>query len=63
MVSCMAAPKKVERTRNLVVRLAGDELAMMHQVAALERETAATLIRRWIRLQGEVRGLAAKKSA
>lgn len=37
------------RSRNLVVRVADDELEMMHQIAAEERETAATLIRRWIR--------------
>lgn len=55
----MAAPKRVERGRNLVVRLADDELAMMHEIASVERETAATLVRRWIRQQWEVRGLAA----
>jgi hypothetical protein len=38
-----------ERSRNLVVRVAEDELAMMHAIAEEERETAATLIRRWIR--------------
>jgi hypothetical protein len=37
------------RTRNLVVRVASDELEMMHEIAQEERETAATLIRRWIR--------------
>jgi hypothetical protein len=62
----MAAAKQGTRTRphNLVVRMAEDELRMMHEIAALERETAATLIRRWIRQQAEVRGIAlARKSA
>jgi hypothetical protein len=59
----MAAPKKIDRSRNLVVRMADDELTLMHEIAALERETAATLIRRWVRQQAEVRGIAAKKSA
>jgi hypothetical protein len=58
----MAAPKKIERSRNLVVRMAEDELAMMHQIAALERETAATLIRRWVRQQAEVRGISVKSA-
>jgi hypothetical protein len=53
------------RPHNLVVRMAGDELEMMHRIAEVERETAATLIRRWIRQQAEVRGVAVapKKSA
>jgi hypothetical protein len=55
------ATKAVDRDRNLVVRLADDELDLMHRIAEVERETVATLIRRWIRQQGEVRGLAAHK--
>jgi hypothetical protein len=39
----------VNRSRNLVVRVADDELEMMHRIAEEERETAATLVRRWIR--------------
>jgi hypothetical protein len=53
----------VERNRNLVVRLAADELEMMHEIAAVERETAATLIRRWIRQQAEVRGINVTRAA
>jgi hypothetical protein len=64
-VENMAAAKTGTKTRprNLVVRMAVDELEMMHGIVALERETAATLIRRWIRQQAEVRGIAIKKSA
>jgi hypothetical protein len=40
---------RTPRSRNLVVRVADDELEMMHAIADEERETAATLIRRWIR--------------
>ena len=57
------ATKPIGRDRNLVVRLADDELEMMHQIAHVERETVATIVRRWIRQQAEVRGIAAKKSA
>ena len=46
-----------ERTRNLVVRLADDELAQMHAIADAERETAAVLVRRWIRQHAEARGI------
>ncbi len=44
-----------QRSRNLVVRVADDELEMMHAIAGEERETAATLIRRWIRQKYEAR--------
>jgi hypothetical protein len=47
------------RNRNLVVRLAPDELETMHAIANVERETAATLVRRWIRQHAEALGLAA----
>ena len=47
----------VNRSRNLVVRVADDELAMMHAIAEQERETAATLVRRWIRQNAEARGI------
>ena len=46
-----------DRDRNLVVRVADDELEMMKAIAKQERETAATLVRRWIRQQAEVRGI------
>lgn len=47
----------MERTRNLVVRVADDELEMMHAIADIEREPVATIVRRWIRQQAEVRGI------
>ena len=38
-----------ERTRNLVVKVADDELEMLHRIAAANDESAAQTIRRFIR--------------